>query len=202
MRAPGFTPHTLTGALADAYRQLIVQGSFFRRPEPCPADLDFVQIPKTQKERPKKKGSSSAPPQDPAPVDAAPLGAGPPPPPGGTARTFAPLARRPARPSSFLRALPAIASAEKLVPEAHRSTLAWAVVGPRVRGKFDAQKAKELGLPNGPVRARLIAGEVVRVQVDDGMGGKVEREVHPEEVVGASEAPVVRRVVLVRCDGH
>ncbi len=42
-------------------------------------------------------------------------------------------------------------------------------------GKFDAQRAEELGLPEGPLRRRLLKGETVRLG---------DRIVHPNEVVG------------------
>ncbi|KAH9941310.1 uncharacterized protein BXZ73DRAFT_42209 [Epithele typhae] len=73
-------------------------------------------------------------------------------------------------------------------------TMAYVVVGPSVRGKFDAQKAKELQIPNGPLRRELTTGKSVTFEVDDGDGGKIQRTVHPEEVMGATEMP---RTVLI-----
>lgn len=70
-----------------------------------------------------------------------------------------------------------------------KKTLCYVCVGPRQRGRFDNMKAKELGIPNGPIRGRLVAGETIKFTVDDGKGGKVERVVRPEECLGASEAP-------------
>jgi ribonuclease Z len=71
-----------------------------------------------------------------------------------------------------------------------KPTLAYIAVGPRVRGKFDVEKAQELGVPSGPKRGKLTRGEsvTVRVKVD---GKFVERIVRPEECVGESETPVV-----------
>lgn len=84
-------------------------------------------------------------------------------------------------------------------------SLAYLILGPRTRGRFNAQRADELGL-KGPLRGRVSKGETVTftVEVDDprANGGKgengerkkvrVERTVRPEECVGESEAPVVR----------
>lgn len=75
-------------------------------------------------------------------------------------------------------------------------TLAYLCVGPVVRGKFDARKAQELGLPKGPIRARLTKGETVTFEVDDGNGGKVQKTVRPEDCVGPSEMPQVCLFVL------
>ncbi|KAM6497244.1 hypothetical protein JOM56_007717 [Amanita muscaria] len=77
-------------------------------------------------------------------------------------------------------------------------TLAYLVIGPRIRGKFDAKKAGQLGIPNGPIRRRLINGETVKFmvkskQMEDGVlrDVEVEREVKPEDCVGESETPAV-----------
>ncbi|KAI0826548.1 hypothetical protein BC628DRAFT_239357 [Trametes gibbosa] len=67
-------------------------------------------------------------------------------------------------------------------------TLAYLIVGPAVRGKFDAKRAKELGVPIGPIRSKLTRGESITFEVDDGNGGKVERTVKPEDCVAPTEA--------------
>ncbi|KAF8631971.1 hypothetical protein AX15_002105 [Amanita polypyramis BW_CC] len=76
--------------------------------------------------------------------------------------------------------------------------VAYAVVGPRIRGKFDAKKAQELGIPNGPIRRRLINGETVTFKIkvkeaeDDNVSEtEVDRTVKAEECVGESETPSV-----------
>ncbi len=71
-------------------------------------------------------------------------------------------------------------------------TLGYLLVGPSVRGRFDAAKAEQLGIPRGPLRARLTKGETVTFEVDDGSGGKIQRTVRPDECVGPSESPQVR----------
>ncbi|KAG6877546.1 hypothetical protein C0993_006239 [Termitomyces sp. T159_Od127] len=69
-------------------------------------------------------------------------------------------------------------------------TLAYVVVGPRIRGKFNAKAAEELGVPSGPLRAQLTRGNSVTVKsmVD---GEMVERTVRPEDCIGESESPGV-----------
>ena len=75
-----------------------------------------------------------------------------------------------------------------------RPTLAYVLVGPRVRGKFDAQKADELGV-FGRLRGKLTKGETVTVKVKVG-DETVTRTVRPEDLVGESEAPGVSLVYL------
>ena len=75
--------------------------------------------------------------------------------------------------------------------DAALATTGYLLVGPSVRGRFDAAKAQALGIPRGPVRARLTKGETVTFEVDDGKGGKVQRTVQPEECVGPSKSPQV-----------
>ncbi|KAI0058634.1 hypothetical protein BV25DRAFT_1212589 [Artomyces pyxidatus] len=82
-----------------------------------------------------------------------------------------------------------------------KSTLAYVVVGPRVRGKFDAKRAEELGL-QGRLRGRVAKGETVTFMVDDGNGGKVERVVKPEDCLGEQESPGVVIVLDVPTQAH
>jgi ribonuclease Z len=77
-------------------------------------------------------------------------------------------------------------------------TLAYVVIGPRIRGKFDGKRAQELGIPSGPIRKQLINGETIKLKrkiqkVEDGVVKmiEVERTVTPEECVGESETPAV-----------
>jgi len=85
------------------------------------------------------------------------------------------------QPPSFNRPLPSLTTCNR------HAALAYAVVGPRVRGKFDAKRAESLGLKAGPLRARVARGETVTVVGSDGL----ERSVGPGDVVGASEDPGV-----------
>ena len=77
-----------------------------------------------------------------------------------------------------------------------KPTVAYAVVGPRIRGKFDGRKAVELGLPPGPLRAKLVKGENVTVQVKDNNGNVVNREIRPEDCIGESLTPAVSHVLF------
>ncbi|TFK29593.1 hypothetical protein FA15DRAFT_752407 [Coprinopsis marcescibilis] len=90
-----------------------------------------------------------------------------------------------------------------------KTSLGYVVVGPRIRGKFDASRANALGVPNGPIRGQLTRGEAVTFTKKDkiivvGEDGKEKVEiqertvtVRPEECVGESEAPSVVVVVDV-----
>jgi ribonuclease Z len=66
-------------------------------------------------------------------------------------------------------------------------TLAYAIVGPRLRGKFSEEKAKALGLPDGRIRGKLVRGQAVSFMVDDDNGNKVERVVRPEDCIAEGD---------------
>ena len=79
--------------------------------------------------------------------------------------------------------------------------LAYVVIGPRVRGKFDVEKAVELGIPSGPLRAKLTRGESITFKVKRG-DEEFERTVKPEECIGPSETPgvcinLIYRTILI-----
>ncbi|KAG2141301.1 hypothetical protein DEU56DRAFT_275902 [Suillus clintonianus] len=96
------------------------------------------------------------------------------------------------QPSGFNRPLPS------LPPCNRRATLAYAVVGPRVRGRFDVKRAEALGLKAGPLRARVARGETVTVVGKDG----VERTIGPSDVVGVSEDPGVVLILDTPSTAH
>lgn len=73
--------------------------------------------------------------------------------------------------------------------------LCYVCVGPKVRGKFDVEKATQLGVPKGRIRGQLTQGHTITFMVDDGKGGQVERTVRPEEIVSPPEASRV-------CNSH
>lgn len=103
--------------------------------------------------------------------------------------------RRMPHPPGFSSQLPKFATTT-ISESSDRSlnpTLAYIVVGPRVRGKFDVEKAAALGLPLGQIRSRLTRGETVSFMAEDGLGqgGKVERFVRPEDCIGEIESPGV-----------
>lgn len=75
------------------------------------------------------------------------------------------------------------------------SAISYVVIGAQIRGKFDAAKAKELGLKNGPIRARLARGETV--VTEDG------RQITPDMVLGPapkSEVNLQRRLLFALSD--
>lgn len=104
--------------------------------------------------------------------------------------------RRPRVPPGFHKQLPAFTSLPSPSPSKSIAppTLAYIVVGPRVRGKFDVEKAELLGVPPGRQRGMLTKGKSItfKVKVGDEM---IERTVRPEECVGPSETPGVSRTM-------
>jgi ribonuclease Z len=94
-----------------------------------------------------------------------------------------------------------------MLPPPHPSTsvknvVAYAIVGPLIRGKFDVKKAEALGVPRGPLRGKLTRGETVTFNVEEavvGEGGKETKisrsvTVKPEDCI---EPPFPRSAVLV-----
>ena len=68
--------------------------------------------------------------------------------------------------------------------------MSYLIVGPRYRGKFNAEKASELGVV-GLDRCRLTRGETITITVNVG-GETIERVIRPEDVIGKSEKASVR----------
>ncbi|KAJ7102976.1 hypothetical protein C8R43DRAFT_230388 [Mycena crocata] len=68
-------------------------------------------------------------------------------------------------------------------------TLAYVVVGPSVRGKFDVEKSNALGVPKHK-RSQLTNGQNITVTVKQG-DETVERIVQPQDCIGPSEIPAV-----------
>lgn len=75
--------------------------------------------------------------------------------------------------------------------------MSYIVVGPRFRGKFDAKRAEELGIPHGPLRGSLAKGEAITFEIREG-DEVIQRTVKPEEVVGKSETPGVCFALSIR----
>jgi ribonuclease Z len=67
--------------------------------------------------------------------------------------------------------------------EEQATEMVYICQAPPIPGKFDARRSLELGVPNGPIRGRLVKGETVEFEVD---GEK--RVVRPEDVV-SGKAP-------------
>lgn len=68
------------------------------------------------------------------------------------------------------------------------STLAYIVVGPRIRGRVDGKKLNELGVPRTSIRARLSLGETIQFEVNGPSGPEV-RTLRPEDCMSRSDPP-------------
>ncbi|TFK75060.1 hypothetical protein BDN72DRAFT_758625 [Pluteus cervinus] len=132
----------------------------------------------------------------------------PPPPPTITTETeLEPLEdywRRPPPPQGYNSQLPHHFSTQRGL------TQSYIVIGPHIRGKFDASRSKALGVPSGPLIGKLTRGEAVTFRVKstrtnaDGVEEaiEVERTVQPEDVMGASDPPGVVIVLDVPSPSH
>lgn len=90
-------------------------------------------------------------------------------------------------------------------PALEKQAIAYVLVGPAVRGKFDAPKALALGVPNGRLRGKLANGETVTFEVQEkvtGEDGQVTTSsrtvtVRAEECIGP--APPRAATVVLDC---
>lgn len=80
-------------------------------------------------------------------------------------------------------------NSEPITPH-QKPSLAYIVIGPKTRGKFDAKKANELGLA-GKLRGLVAGGTTVTFTTTNADGKEIERTVSPEECVGSGENPAV-----------
>lgn len=78
--------------------------------------------------------------------------------------------------------------------------LVYICEGPAVRGKFDAKKAKDLQVPNGPLRGKLTGGQAIEFDVvvvsGDGTTAVEKRVVKPEDCLGEGEPGAVSPQVV------
>ncbi|MEE8572541.1 MAG: ribonuclease Z, partial [Gemmatimonadota bacterium] len=72
---------------------------------------------------------------------------------------------------------------EAFAVEHGRSAIGYAIREHERLGRFNPEKARELGVPEGPLWGRLHQGETVEFEVEEG-GQAVRRSVGPEEIVG------------------
>ncbi|KAI0264706.1 hypothetical protein BC834DRAFT_882205 [Gloeopeniophorella convolvens] len=183
---PQFDPYTLEGDEADAWRRLIID-HMFTWVEPPPKTV------KKGKQKQVAGGASSGSqdaaaaslPQVPHWAEDALRSQGKPPGRG----------RRSSTPAGSIKQLP------KFTPSIRGAATSYIIVGPRVRGKFNAERAAELGL-FGPRRGQVARGETVTFMVDDGSGGKIERTVRPEDCLGENESTKIVMVLDVPSPSH
>lgn len=95
----------------------------------------------------------------------------------------------PARSDKQLPKMNFTKNSEPITPK-QKPSLAYIVIGPKMRGKFDAKRADELGL-KGKLRGLVANGATVTFTTTDADGKKIERTVKPEECVGSGENPAV-----------
>jgi ribonuclease Z len=192
---PEFDPATLEGDEADDWRQLIIEHIFTWMEPPSRHQLP----PKPANKKGKRERTAGD-------IETETLEAHPPqasltslPQAPHWAEGPAKLQEKPPRrgpkvasPAGSLKPLPTF------TPPVRDGSTAYIVVGPHVRGKFDAKRAEELGL-YGPLRGRVTRGETVTFTVDDGTGAKVQRTVRPEDCMGEHETTKVRLPISVPC---
>ncbi|KAF7972807.1 hypothetical protein HWV62_16994 [Athelia sp. TMB] len=205
-RRSDFEPAKLQGRLAEQWRELIVRNVFVQS-KPTPNQKADKNSKETSGKRPPGKGKKSSPQEKPgsttettpAPIGSSSLEQG-----FGSSAHHNPAPYRVAYINGFNDQLPPFS----LAPDTPcntvdtKPTLVYAVIGPRVRGKFDAVKAKALQIPNGVQRRNLTLGQSITFQVTNEDGQTIERTVKPEDVIGASEAPSVALVLDIPTRGH
>jgi len=171
MKDPNFNPRVLDGATAHEWRESVVQ-AIFRSAQPTP------------NEKVSQPTSTNAPAGNNTIATEQGMGRSP---------VHIPVPKRVFHPPAFQNQLPPFSLLYRKVtntPET-KPTLAYVIVGPPIRGKFDAAKAKDLNVPFGRQRGELTRGNAITFMVPDESGGMVERTVQPDEVVGPSECPSV-----------
>ncbi|KAF5379502.1 hypothetical protein D9615_006481 [Tricholomella constricta] len=194
-QSPEFSPDSLEGQTAHEWRELMIKTMFPGtkvKPERELRDRDAPKGKARKEKRSKGKQSTvettvvesaAAPNPTPTSSEAAPTPA------ASDVANVDPY-RRARLPVGFHRQLPKYARHTPVLASYPTATptLAYIVVGPRIRGKFDVKAATALGVPSGPLRGQLTKGNTIKftVKVDDEM---VERTVRPEDCIGESEAP-------------
>jgi ribonuclease Z len=181
MRLPDFSPTSLCSEEAQEWRKLTIKHMF-----PGKEPLFNLPKPSTRKMKPVNGKEPQEPNEKSATLPSAQQTACQPP---YVSRKCSQLLN----PSGCEKQLPKFSYNKdgKTVPATQRPTLAYILVGPKVRGKFDAKRAQLLGL-EGRLRGKVARGETVTFMVDDGKGGQMERTVKPEDCIGPSEVPGVR----------
>src|SRR5439155_15670034 len=74
----------------------------------------------------------------------------------------------------------------EVIPADHgKGAVAYALREHTRLGRFDPEKAKQLGIPEGPLWGRIHKGEAVEFEVKRSDGQTIRRSVNPDELVGA-----------------
>ncbi len=182
---PGFDPTLLAGSEADAWRRLIIEYMFtWTEPPPKPRP---PRVPgrKGKRDVDSTEASNVAHLSSEADVTSLPQSSHCVEDTTNCQDKPQRRGRRGASPAGLMRLLPAFTKWTQ------DTSTAYIVVGPRVRGKFDANRAEKLGL-FGHLRGKVARGESVTFTVDDGAGGTFQRTVKPEDCVGEHESMKVR----------
>ncbi|KAF9525128.1 hypothetical protein CPB83DRAFT_860056 [Crepidotus variabilis] len=170
-------PATFSGAIADEYRDMILRTMYpnTNPPEDPTAEVKINQKKKSRAGMKRKAGESPPPTTSNIEVE--------------YMNTEVDIdTRRRSRntlPNGFHKQLPKFSS--DLPPSSTPPSMSYLVVGPHYRGKFDVEKARELGV-QGRDRGKLTQGETVTFQVKVGEE-IVERMVKPEDVLAEPEKP-------------
>ncbi|KAF8902361.1 hypothetical protein CPB84DRAFT_1775902 [Gymnopilus junonius] len=194
MGKPHFRPENLEGELADAYRQLVIQKMFpgtnikavvVKESKPPQAKKITGKVDKVN-----KHGGSNSP---------------------KTSRSFATDANQDTKdPDDYKRSRSPLTEgfrlqlpnpSFKLPPSETPPAVSYLIVGPQHRGKFNAAKATELGVPKGHIRAALARGETITFEVKVGEE-IVQRTVKAEEVVAKPELPGAVLILDVPSNEH
>ncbi|KAI0674372.1 hypothetical protein C8Q78DRAFT_967526 [Trametes maxima] len=168
-RSPRFDASTLTGEDAQEWRKLMLQEMFpmqeVDKADPALSSKEKARVALVRAKKTKTTEDDAVP----------------------RAKPLIGMEKRSVR-------LPRLAEGDAHVPST-LPVLAYLLVGPSVRGKFDVKKAEALGVPRGPIRGKLTKGETITFEVDDGDGGKIQRTVKPEDCVGPTE--IAQSVLIV-----
>ncbi|KAJ7230661.1 hypothetical protein GGX14DRAFT_584185 [Mycena pura] len=162
MDASDFSPGKLQGQLAQEWRKLMINTMF---PASAPASPTRQCRDNQSNKRRKISNDSEEPrnPENPTNVD---------------------MYKRPPIHAGYHQQLPKFNHSWNA---AAPPTLAYVVVGPSVRGKFDVEKSLALGVPKN-MRSLLTKGQSITVNVKEG-DKTIEKIVRPEDCIGPSETP-------------
>ncbi|KAF8166655.1 hypothetical protein K438DRAFT_1857115 [Mycena galopus ATCC 62051] len=167
METDGFSPEKLEGESAQEWRKLMIKTMF-------PASMNRKCNNSSPNKRQRTTNDNSDGPRLPE-----------------YSKNFD-MYQRPRIPAGYHQQLPKFTAPW---PAAAPPTLAYVVVGPSVRGKFDVEKSIKLGVPKH-MRSRLTRGESITVTVQEG-DQSVQKIIQPLDCIGPSEVPAAMIVLDV-----